>query len=163
MWFNTKPSDPSFVDSSPNRIATVVTIDAPPRRVFDILATAEHQEEWMHDFKACRWTSGEPHGVGTTREVELKAITAKERFLIWEPGERLMFSVEAVTVPLVNQMLEDMRFEPLSGGTATRFIWHVHYAPAKIAVPLHPIARAVFGHMFTSSAKNLAKWVKTNG
>lgn len=162
MWFKTTPSDPSFVDSSPHRIAAVAIIDAPPSRVFDIFANSEHQREWMHDFRACRWTSGEPHGVGSTREIELKAITAQERFLIWEPGQRLMFSVDAVTVPLVKQMLEDMRFEPLAEGTQTRLVWHIHYAPAPAAVPLHPIARAVFSHMFGSSAKNLAKWVKTN-
>lgn len=163
MWFNVKPSDPSYVDMSPHRIANVVTIDAPPQRVFDIFATAEHQDEWMPDLVACRWTSGEPHGVGTTREIELKALTVKERFLVWEPGRQLMFSIDAITVPIVNQMVEDMRFEPLSGGSATRLVWHVHYTPARIAIPIHPVARAIFGHMFGSAAKKLAQWVKTNG
>ncbi len=163
MWFDTKPSDVSFADSAPQRIAAVATIEATPQRVFDIFATGERQEEWMPDFKACRWTSGEPHGVGTTREIELKPLTVKERFLIWEPGERLMFSVDAITIPLVKQMAEDMRFEPLSGGTATRLVWHIHYAPTLIALPLHPIARAVFQHMFTTAAKNLVKYVQKNG
>jgi uncharacterized protein YndB with AHSA1/START domain len=163
MWFNTKPSDPSYVDTSPHRIANVVTIDAPPRRVFDIFATADHQDEWMHDFKMCRWTSGEPHGVGATREIELKPLTVKERFLVWEPGERLMFSVDAITLPLVNQMMEDMRFESISGGTATRLVWHVHYTPTRVATPIHPVARAIFAHMFSASAQKLALWVKTNG
>lgn len=163
MWFNMKPSDPSFVDSSPHRIAVVETIDAPPERVFDIFATGAGQAEWMRDFKACRWTSGEPHGVGTTREIELKVITVKERFLIWERGRRLAFSVEASTVPLVSQMMEDMRFEPEYGGTSTRLVWHIHYVPTRVATPIHPIARAIFGHMFASSAKNLAEWVKKHG
>jgi uncharacterized protein YndB with AHSA1/START domain len=163
MWFNTKPSDPSFADSAPHRIAAVVEVAAPPKRVFEIFATADHQGVWMQDFKECRWTSGEPHGVGTTREVALKFLAAKERFLIWEPAHRLMFSVDALTLPLVDQMLEDMRFEPISGGSATRLIWHVHYAPSRIAVPIHPAARVVFGHMFSSSAKNLANWVKSHG
>lgn len=162
MWFDTTPSDLSFADTAPQRIASIATIDAPPQRVFDIFATSEGQGEWMRDFKACRWTSGEPHGVGATREIELRALTAKERFLIWEPGQRLMFSVDAITIPLVNQMVEDMRFEPLSGGSSTRLIWHVYYTPARIALPIHPIARAIFGHMFGSSAKNLAEYVKTN-
>jgi len=163
MWFDTKPSDPSFADTAPHRIANVVTIEAPPQRVFDIFATAERQEEWMQDFQMCRWTSGEPHGVGTTREVELKVVTAKERFLIWEPGKRLMFSVDAMTLPIASQMLEDMRFEPIADGSTTRLIWHIHYTPTRIATPIHPVARAVFGHMFSSAAKKLASWVKANG
>ena len=163
MWFNMKSSDASFIDAAPHRIANVVTIDAPPQRVFDIFATADHQDEWMPDFKACRWTSGEPHDVGATREIELKVLTVKERFLIWEPAKRLMFSVDAITLPIINQMAEDMRFEPISGGAATRLIWHIYYTPARLATPIHPAARAVFGHMFGSAAKNLAQWVKTNG
>jgi uncharacterized protein YndB with AHSA1/START domain len=163
MWFDTKPSDSSYVDMAPHRIANVVTIDAPPQRVFDIFATAEHQDEWMPDFKACRWTSGEPHGVGATREIELKVLTVKERFLIWEPGRHLMFSVDASTLPIMSQMVEEMRFEPISGGKATRLVWHIYYTPARLAVPIHPAARAVFGHMFSMAAKNLVQWVKKNG
>jgi len=163
MWFNTKPSDVSFADSAPHRIAAVAEIQTSPQNVFDIFATSDHQNVWMKDFKACRWTSEKPHGVGATREIELKALTVKERFLIWEPGNRLMFSVDAITVPIIDQMVEDMRFESLSGGNATRLIWHVHYSPARMATPIHPIARAVFSHMFTSSAKNLANWVKSRG
>ncbi|HRI64203.1 MAG TPA: SRPBCC family protein [Polyangium sp.] len=163
MWFDTKPSDTSYADMAPHRIANVVTIEAPPQRVFDIFATADHQDEWMPDFKACRWTSSEPHGVGATREIELKMLTVKERFLIWENGKHLMFSVDAATLPIITQMVEEMRFEPIDGGAATRFVWHVYYTPARIAVPIHPAARAVFGHMFGMAAKNLVKWVKTNG
>lgn len=163
MWFNMKPSDSSFVESAPHRIAVVEFIDAPPERVFDIFANAEGQNEWMHDFKECRWTSPEPHGVGTTREIELKVITVKERFLIWERGKRLMFSVDAGTVPLVTQMLEDIRLEPQFDGKSTRLVWHIHYAPTRLASPIHPIARAIFGHMFKSSAKNLVDWVGKHG
>jgi uncharacterized protein YndB with AHSA1/START domain len=163
MWFKTKPSDLSFIDAAPHRIANVLIIDATPQRVFDIFATAERQDEWMHDFTACRWTSGEPHGVDSTREIEMKMLTVKERFLVWEPGKRLVFSVDAITVPIIGQMLEDLRFEPVSNGAATRLVWHVHYTPALVALPIHPAARAVFGRMFRLSGKKLAKWIKTNG
>jgi uncharacterized protein YndB with AHSA1/START domain len=163
MWFNTKPSDTSYIDAAPQRIANVVTIDASPQRVFDIFATADHQDEWMLDFKACRWTSGEPHGVDSTREIEMKMLTVKERFLIWESGKRLAFSIDAITLPIVSQMLEDLRFEPISNGKATRLIWHVYYSPSLVALPIHPAARAVFGRLFELSGKKLVKWVETNG
>lgn len=161
MWFNTKPSDSSFIDSAPHRIAAMADIPATPQEVFDVFATADHQHVWMKDFVACRWTSPEPHGVGTTREIQLKPLTVKERFLIWEPARRLSFSVDAITVPIIDQMAEDMRFEPINGEKHTRLVWHVYYSPARLAMPIHPIARAIFGHMFTSSAKNLARWIET--
>jgi uncharacterized protein YndB with AHSA1/START domain len=162
MWFKTELSELSYVDSSAHRIANVVLIEASPERVFDIFATGERQDEWFQDFVACRWTSGEPHGVGTTREIELKLLTVKERFLAWERGKRLAFSIDAITLPIVNQMVEDMHFEPALGGS-TRLIWHVHYSPSLLATPIHPAARAIFSRMFSQSAKNLAKWVKANG
>lgn len=163
MWFNTIPSEVSFIDAASHRIAAVTEIPAPPQKVFDVFATADHQHVWMKDFVACRWTSPEPHGVGATREIELKALTARERFLIWEPGKRLAFSIDALTVPVIGQAVEDMRFEPIDGGSATRFVWHVCYSPSRALLPLHPVIRAVFGHMFRVSAKNLAHWIKSRG
>jgi uncharacterized protein YndB with AHSA1/START domain len=161
MWFNAKPSDISFIDAAPHRIAAVAEIQASPQEVFDIFATSDHQHIWMKDFVACRWTSEKPHGVGSTRDIELKMLTARERFLIWEPGKRLTFSIDATTIPVTAQSVEDMRFEPIGDGSKTRLVWHVFYAPAPAMIPLHPVFRAVFSHLFTSSAKNLANWVKS--
>jgi uncharacterized protein YndB with AHSA1/START domain len=163
MWFNSIPSDLSFIDSAPHRIAAVAEIPTTPQKVFDIFATSDHQHVWMPDFVACRWTSAEPHGVGATREIQLKALTARERFLIWEPGKRLTFSIDATTVPVTAQSVEDMRFEPIGDGSSTRLVWHVFYTPTRAILPLHPVVRAVFGHMFRSSAKNLADWVRSRG
>ncbi|MDC3956031.1 SRPBCC family protein [Polyangium jinanense] len=162
MWFPTTPSELSYVDSAPQRIANVVTIDATPERVFDLFATGERQEEWFQDFVACRWTSPEPHTVGTTREVQLKTLTVKERFLAWDRGQRLAFSIDGITLPIVKQMLEDLRFEPLDGGRRTRLVWHVFYTPALVMVPVHGAARAVFSHMFRRSAEKLQRFAEHN-
>jgi len=35
----------------------------------------------------------------------------KERFLVWDRGQRLAFAIEATTLPLVNQMIEEMCLE----------------------------------------------------
>lgn len=159
MWFPTTPSDLSYVDASPDRIAVVQSIAAPPERVFDIVAAGERQDEWFQDFVACRWQSPEPHGVGATREIQLKMLTVKERFLAWERGRRFAFSIDAISLPLVRQMVEDMRFEPEGGGT--RLVWHVHYTPSRVMRPVHPAARAVFGRMFRSSAEGLRRYAET--
>jgi len=161
MWFSVNPSDLSYADSSPHRIANVVTIAAPPERVFDLFATGEAQDEWFQDFVACRWTSPEPRAAGATREIELKMLRVKERFLAWERGRRLTFSIDAITLPIVQQMMEDMRFEPIDGGN-TRLVWHVHYTPSAFMRPVHPVARAIFGRMFQRSAEGLRRYAESS-
>jgi len=160
MWFQTKASELSYADSSPYRIANVVEIGATPERVFDLFATGEGQAEWFQDFVGCEWTSPEPHGVGATREIKLKALKVRERFLAWERGKRLTFSIDAISVPLVGQMMEDLQFK--GEGRSTRLVWHVHYTPALLMKPVHGAARAVFSRMFRKSAEGLKRFAEAN-
>lgn len=161
MWFKTVPTDLDFTQSSPHRLVFDAHVEAPPRRVFEIFAKGEGQETWFQDFKACRWTSPEPHGVGTTREIELKILTVKERFVAWDEGKRLTFSIDASTVPLTRRMMEDMRFEAV-GDKATRIVWTVHYEPALLMRPIHPIAKLIFGKMFRASIEGLKRYAEAN-
>jgi uncharacterized protein YndB with AHSA1/START domain len=146
----------TFADHSPYRFENEVLIDASPQRVFDIVANAEQQDRWFQDWVTHRWTSPEPHGVGATREVQLKVLSVKERFLVWEPGRRIAFTITAITLPLVRRMVEDMRFEP--EGDRTRLRWTAHYAPTLLMRAVHPVARLVFGRMFAASTRGLADY-----
>jgi len=157
MWFDVEAVPLSFTESSPYRIENTTSIDAPAARVFQILATGERQEEWFQDFVACRWTTPEPRGVGAEREVALKLLTVKERFVAWEPGKRLTFHIHAITLPFVKAMLEDMVIEP-TGDRTCRFTWTVHYRPSLLMRLVHPVGRAVFGKMFRGSIQGLAKY-----
>ncbi|HZF48052.1 MAG TPA: SRPBCC family protein [Polyangiaceae bacterium] len=157
MWFQVQPAEIDYTRSSPFQIRHEAQIAAPPERVFDVLSTNEGAKEWFKDFEAIRWTSAPPHGVGSTREVELKLLTAKERFLAWDPGRRLTFCIYALTLPIVTQMVEDMQMEP-SGDGGTRFTWTVHYTPSLLMRPVHPIARKVFGDMFRASTEGLRRF-----
>lgn len=161
MWFDVEAVPISFTESAPYRIESTVGIDASAARVFEILSTGERQADWFKDFKACRWTSPEPHGVGSEREIELKALTVKERFLAWEPGKRLTFHIYAITVPLVTAMIEDMVLES-TGDRTCRLTWRVHYRPTILMRLVHPIGRAIFGSMFRASANGLARYAKQN-
>jgi len=162
MWFSTRRSELSYVDASPRRIANVVDIAAPPERLFHLFATGERQTEWFEDFVACRWTSPEPHGVGSEREIELALVSVKERFLVWEPGARLTFSIDAITMPIVSQMVEDLRFVPTSEGKGTQLIWHVHYTPSAMMIPVHEFARLMFARMFRRSAEGVKRFAEMN-
>ncbi|HEY8208141.1 MAG TPA: hypothetical protein VIG99_11710 [Myxococcaceae bacterium] len=51
-------------------------------------------------------------------------------------GRRLCFAIDALTLPAMRRMVEDIRIEPWSRGQS-RLIWSVHYGPA----PLEAIRR----------------------
>src|SRR5262245_28257465 len=74
MWFPLEPTELDFVDRSKHRFENEAVIDAPAERVFELLSDGERMGDWFTDFVACRWTSPGPHGVGSTREIQLKAL-----------------------------------------------------------------------------------------
>lgn len=49
----------------PDPIASLVVIDAPIGRVWEVLADVEGQPRWMHEMKEVRLTTPPPVGVGT--------------------------------------------------------------------------------------------------
>jgi uncharacterized protein YndB with AHSA1/START domain len=153
MWFSTQPADLSF--TSRFEFVNVVDVAAPAERVFPLL-TGERFAEWLPDLKGWDWTSPAPHGVGSTREVRLAMLSVKERILAWDEGRRFAFTIEAITIPLVRRMTEDMRLEP-RGADACTFHYVVRYEPSRIMRVIHPIARQIFGEMFRSAAQNLAR------
>jgi uncharacterized protein YndB with AHSA1/START domain len=156
MWFALEPTELDYTDRSPHRIETVATIAAPPERVFDILSDAQRMSSWFHDLVGVRWTTPAPHGVGSTREVQLEALTVKERFLSWEPGRRLSFSIYAMTLPLAHRLVEDIQLEA-DGAGRTRVQWRVHYTPSLLMRLVHPAVRAIFARMFRTSLQQLAR------
>ena len=153
MWF--RLGDADLARTSRHAFVNVVEIDAPAEKVFPLL-TGDRFEEWLPDLKGMTWTSPAPHGVGSTREVHLKALSVKERILAWEEGRRFGFVIESITLPLVRWMTEDMRLEP-RGGRACTLHYTVRYEPARWVRPVHPIVRVVFGRMFAQAAQNVAR------
>jgi uncharacterized protein YndB with AHSA1/START domain len=158
MWFALEVQDLSFTKTAPFMFENEAILDASPERVFEIIATGENQPTWFKDFVGVRWTSPPPNGVGSERDVELKLLTASERFLAWEPGKRLTFTMHRMTLPLVEAMVEDMVFEPI-GADRTRLLWRAHYRPRAFMRPFHPILRVVFGQIFQESTRGLAAYV----
>ena len=156
MWFPLAPTELDYIGTAPHRFDNEIVIDAPAERIFELISDGRSMGAWFQDFVACRWTTTAPHGVGSTREVELEALTVKERFLTWEPGRRLAFAIYAITVPLVKRMVEDLRLEPV-GDRRTRVLWQVHYTPSLVMRAVHPIGRLVFGKMFQASLAGLKR------
>lgn len=157
MWFKLEPCELEFAERSVHRFRNEGLINAPPERVFGLLAS-DAWPEWYPDFLSVKWVTPGPHGQGSTREVKLKTLSARERFVAWEPGKRISFSIDEVTLPLIRKMMEDVRLDPAAEGK-TRVVWDIHYEPRTVMRLIHPIARAIFGRMFRQAVLNLGRYV----
>jgi uncharacterized protein YndB with AHSA1/START domain len=159
MWFALERCAETYCDTSPFHIELEGRIGAPPERVFDVFAGNEDVTEWYPDVVASRFLTPPPHPAGSVREVSLTFVSVKERFLVWDRGRRVTFAVDAMSLPLVRAMVEDMRFEPIAGGS-TRVVWTIHYRPSLAMRLVHPVARAVFGRMFRKGLEGLAAYLE---
>jgi hypothetical protein len=156
VWFDLDACELDFCDGSPRRIVNEAVIGLDAARTFVMLSSAEELGTWLHDFVACRWTSAPPHGVGSTRVVDLKLLSVKERFIAWQPGERLAFTITATSLPIFTRAVEDLQLSPV-GADSPRVRWTVHYELPRAMRPFDFLARAIFGRLFARSAENLSR------
>jgi len=162
-----EPTELEFVERSPFQLVNDIVVFAPPERVFDVLTSEREMFEWLEPLAEVRYTSAPPRGVGATREVVIDllqrsprqtgagALAVKERVLAWERGKRFAFAIDEMNLPIVRQMVEDMRLERLGPGR-TLLRYHVHYCPSVPMRAVHPIARTVFDKMFRDAARRIA-------
>jgi uncharacterized protein YndB with AHSA1/START domain len=163
-------SDLDFVHRSPFRLEFDIVCFAPAERVFDVLTTDAEFHQWLEPLVEVRWETPAPHRVGSKREIVMDnlappgkgradrptSLRVRETILAWERGKRFAFSIDAVSLPLVNQMVEDIQLERL-GPNKTRLFYRVHYAPTMLMRLVHPLAREFFGKMFRDAVRNIAR------
>ena len=158
VWYTLESTDLNFPAKAPFHFITEAEIPASPEDVFDALASSSWTE-WFPDFQSVEWLTPPPHGVGSRREVHLKTLAARETFLAFERGKRYSFSIDKVTLPLVDAMMEDIQLESLDQGKKTYLKYHVHYKPKTLMRPIHPLARMIFGRMFKQATQGLKEYM----
>jgi hypothetical protein len=156
VWFDLDACELDFCERSPHRIVNEAVLGVDAASAFEMLASAEELGAWLHDFVACRWTSAPPHGVGSTRVVDLRLFRVNERFIAWRPGERLTFTLTATSLPIFTRAVEDLELSPVTAGS-TRVRWTVHYELPPWMRPLNFLARAIFGPLFARSVENMTR------
>jgi hypothetical protein len=156
--YSLRASSLDDIDGMAHHLRTRRIVPASADRLFDILATGEGQTTWAHGYRSTRWLTVEPHGVGSVRDIHLKWITVRERFLAWDPGRRFTFSSDAMSLPLARALIEDIEFEALTPSSC-RLTWTVHLTPAAALRPVSgTLARRVFAPMFDGFAAGLADY-----
>jgi hypothetical protein len=139
----------------------VLPLDA--ARAFELIASSDELGAWLQDFVSCTWTTPPPYGVGSTRDVKLKLFSVTERFVAWQPGQRLAFTMTATTLPVFSRALEDLQLTPLAPDR-TRLRWTAHYDVPAWGRLVHPVMRPVFDQILARSAVKLtrhaAQWAR---
>lgn len=150
MRFACRPTDLSFIDAAPTRLVTRVESTASPERLFDVLLRGEGQTSWARGFRSIDW-----HG-SMLRDVHLDWISVRERFLALEPPARFCFAVDAMSVPIVTRMVEDIRFTRTATGAVID--WVVSYDLRAWLRPFARPLRAHFAKVFEGYAVGLARY-----
>jgi len=75
------------------RLRVSITVDAPPRQVWDDLSDIASHVEWMRDAVEIRFTSNSVQGVGTTFDCETQVgplrLTDRMAITKWQPGRAI--------------------------------------------------------------------------
>ena len=161
-WHDLEPADETIFTSAPHLYRFPVDLDVPPERVWESLQSDESLAAWGMGVRSLRWLNPRPFGVGTMRQVVLPlgTMTVREKFFIWEEGERYSFYVAEANRPLVRRFAEDYVVEPESGEQATTFTWTVAIEPkpafALAFKPLAPVLKLAFGKMAADGERYFA-------
>jgi uncharacterized protein YndB with AHSA1/START domain len=108
--FSLEERDLAWVARAPVVITKNFTLAASTTEVFDRLADIATGSEWC-GMKRVR-IDGPASGVGAVRTVWVGVTRVKERFVAWEPAERLTFSLIESNTPGLHSMVEDWAVAP---------------------------------------------------
>lgn len=158
MTHTVRREDPSFVDRAPILVTEEVTIDAPPAAVWPALADAEAWTEWFTGMREARYTSPEPHGVGSTRQVAVKSLRVDEEILAFDPAERFAFCVTAANVAMLAAMVEVVTLDA-ADGDRTRVVYRQAVELNPWFRPLTPLIRRQLQAGLRSGLPGLSRWV----
>ena len=144
------PVNADFALIGPNQNTLRQPIAVSAATLFKCLADGPAWKEWLGiDVK---WTTPEPHGVGTTRTITTAGQTIEEHFLTWDEGERFAFRFDRCTLPL--QAFAE-HYECVSRGDADcELEWSYAF---EWGGPLAPVFGRAFGAGFALQGKRALK------
>ncbi|MBI3257694.1 MAG: SRPBCC family protein [Actinobacteria bacterium] len=132
--------DLSFVDRAPVVIVAETVVEATPERIWPALAEASAWRQWFAGMRSAHYTSETPHGVGSTRSVNVGGFKADEEVIAFDVDRRFAFVLREANVALFNAMVEEVTLEAV--GTRTRVVYRQAVEPKPWLRPFLPILRA---------------------
>ncbi|HUW04531.1 MAG TPA: SRPBCC family protein [Acidimicrobiales bacterium] len=129
----------AWIGGAPVKIVETIDIGATPEAVWEVIIDHERWPNWFDALESVTRTN-DVDGVGGTRQVSMKAMTADEEFLEWEPGRRFGFTVTAMNQRLLESLNERIEIEPLDGDRC-RVTYTQGFAPVWWVTPLFAVAK----------------------
>jgi len=150
-----------FIDTAPFRFVSTVDLTITPEQVFEVLDDAESWPHWAMAITKVTWTSPQPHGVGTTRLVNMRGgIVGDEEFLAWEPHSHMAFRFNEASTSTIAAFAEDYRIVPTAGGC--HLTWVMAMKPKGVAGRIGmSVGRLVMSWMFQKFLYNLRDYSTT--
>lgn len=109
--FSLQERDLAWVDQAPVVITKTFALAAPTTEVFGRLADLAAWSEWCGGMKRVR-IDGAVSGVGALCTVWVGVTRVQERFVVWDPGHRLTFTLTGSNTPGLHSMVEDWATAP---------------------------------------------------
>jgi carbon monoxide dehydrogenase subunit G len=147
-----------FIDSAPFRFVSTVDLTITPEQVFEVLDDAESWPQWASAITKVTWTSAQPHGIGTTRTVDMRGgIVGDEEFLAWEPHSHMAFRFNQASTRSIAAFAEDYRVVPTA--TGCHLTWVMAMKPNGMAARLGmTLGRPVMARTFQKFLYNLRSY-----
>jgi len=145
----------AFIVSAPFRFVSTVDLTITPGQVFEVLDDAESWPQWATAITKVTWTSPQPHGLGTTRTVDMRGgIVGDEEFLAWEPHSHMAFRFNQASTRSIAAFAEDYRIVPTASGC--HLTWVMAMKPTGVAARLGmTLGRPVMARTFQKFLYNL--------
>jgi hypothetical protein len=121
-----------FIEDAPFRFVSTVDLTITPEQVFEVLDDVESWPQWATVITKVTWTSPQPHGVGTTRTVDMRGGIVGDvgvlpsqaggpparggEFLAWEPYTHMAFRFNEASSASIAAFAEDYRVVPTASG-----------------------------------------------
>lgn len=144
-----------FVDTAPFRFVSTVDLAITPEQLWEVLDDAESWPHWATAITKVTWTSPEPHGIGTTRVVNMRGgIVGDEEYLAWDPFAHMAFRFNEASTGSIAAFAEDYRIVQTAGGC--HLTWVMAMKPKGVAAKLGmSLGRPVMSWTFQKFLYNL--------
>lgn len=150
-----EPVGLDFISCAPFRFVSTVDLNITPEQAFEVLDDAQSWPQWATVITKVTWTSPQPHGVGTTRTVDMRGgIVGDEEFLAWEPHSHMAFRFNKASTRSIAAFAEDYRIVPTA--TGCNLTWVMAMKPNGVAARLAiSLGRPVMARLFQKFLDNL--------
>ena len=143
----------------PEPIRSLIVIDAPIDRVWEVVSNIEEQPRWMHEMKAVRMLTPPPVGVGSRGEADVRVlgigVTDPVTITEWDPPRR--FAVRHEGVFTGGGVIS---LEAGADGTTTIVRWEETLIPPLLPRLGDLAQRPVLGAIFQADLQRLRRLVE---